>query len=439
MLPFVWIDPLYRSGLAGAIPSMASYVVATVYLFRSAKLLFSSVGAGWVAAAIFALNPNILYMQSTPMTELVLLGSIIFGLFYLFRWVETERALDLVLCATAFAAGSLVRYDAWALAMAELLVVAFIAWRRHGLKAAEGVAWLYSLLAFAGGAAWLLYNWIIDGDPFYFLNGPYSSKYEQGVLKAEGALPTYHNLLLSLHEYVQAAADVTAWPLMALAGVGCVVALLRFRFALRMLPVYAVWALFFFNVLALFLGISAVSTPEIHVPGGVGEFDLRYSLMMIPEIALFAASLVAWRREWVVVGLVLATLFSSFNPTLGLPLTLRGPLSTANWSATRQEAQWFDQHYHGGTILIGEAPSTDFVFTTDLPDKDFLNENTPGSFDQAIAAPQKYATWIVMDSKRGAVYDAVQAHLQNRTDWRKYYVLRATIDGAQFYQRIGSN
>ena len=439
ILPFVWIDPLYRSGLAGAIPSMFSYVVATVYLFRSARLLYSSIGAGWVAAALFALNPNMLYMQSTPMSELVLLGTIILGLYYLFHWVETERPLDLVFCAAAFAAGTLVRYDAWALAAVELLVIAYITWRRHGWTAAEGIVWLYSLLAFAGGAAWILYNWVLYGDPLYFLDGPYSAGYQQNNLKALGGLPTYHNLTLSLREYLQAAANMNFWPLMALAGLGLVVTLLRFRFSARMLPVYAVWVLLCFNVLALFLGITVIYTPQVHLALHVSYFNTRYGVMVIPEIALFVASLVALRRELVIVGLLVAVVFSGFNPSLGTPASLQDPLATQHWSTIRHEAQWFDQHYHGGMILIGASPSTALVFTTGLPDQDFLNENTPAAFDQVIKAPQQYATWIVLSDPKGTVYDAVRAHLDHRIDWRKYYVLRAQINGVQFYERIGSN
>lgn len=438
MLPFIWIDPLYRSGLAGAIPSMACYIIAALYLFRSAKLLFSSAAAGWVAALIFALNPNILYLQSTPMTELVLLGTILMGLFYLFRWVEAERASDLVICAAAFAAGTLVRYDAWALAAAELLVVAFIAWRRHGAQVAEAMAWLYGMLAFAGCAGWALYNWALFGDPLYFLNGPYSAGYQQDIIKAHGDLPTYHNIVISVHEYVQAAADMTAWPLLALAVVGCVVALLRFRLSSHMLPVYAMWILLIFNILCLFLGITAIYTPEFHPLHTMTYFNIRYGVMVIPEIALFAAALASWRREWVIIGLLLAALFSGFNPNLGSPYSLRDPLSSTASKQNMREAQWLDQHYHGGTVLIGGAPFSVLVFDTGLPDQDFMNENTPGPFDQAVAAPQKYATWIVMGNGDGAVYDAVHERLANRTDWRKYYVLRATINGVQFYERIGS-
>ncbi|HEX6799081.1 MAG TPA: hypothetical protein VF116_15335, partial [Ktedonobacterales bacterium] len=73
MLPLVWITPLYRDGFAGTLPSMAAYVAAAVYLYRTAHLLVSSPLAGWAAALVLMLNPNVLYMQATPMSELDLL------------------------------------------------------------------------------------------------------------------------------------------------------------------------------------------------------------------------------------------------------------------------------------------------------------------------------------------------------------------------------
>lgn len=438
MLPFVWIEPLYRSGLAGAIPSMAFYIIATIYIFRAARLLFSSALAGWVAAAVFGLNPNILYLQSTPMTELVLLGSVIVGLFYLFRWIEAERPLDLVYCAGAFAAGTLVRYDAWALSLAELAVVGLLVWLRHGVKAAEGAIWMYGAMAYAGCVMWFLYTWALFGDPMYSVSGPYSSSYQQQVLKSQGLLPAYHNVGLAVREYLQAGVDLVGWPLLALGVIGTIAVLLRYRFAPRMLGLYAVWSLVAFNVLALFLGFTNIETPEVHTYNGVQFANVRYGIMVLPAVALFTASLTMFRRELAIVGMVVALLWSGLNPLLGLPATVRGPSQTSHWAATDQEASWFDQHYHGGTILIGAASSTSLVFATGLPDQDFLNENSPADFNQAIAAPQNHATWIIMDTGTMFVYDAVQARLSGRTDWKKYYTLRATIDGIQFYERVGA-
>ncbi|HEV8193680.1 MAG TPA: hypothetical protein VGP82_19680, partial [Ktedonobacterales bacterium] len=73
MLPLVWNDALFRDGFAGAFPSMLAYVVSAVYMYRLGALVFSSRVAGWAAALTLMLNPSVLYMQSTPMSELDLI------------------------------------------------------------------------------------------------------------------------------------------------------------------------------------------------------------------------------------------------------------------------------------------------------------------------------------------------------------------------------
>src|SRR5215212_621821 len=69
MLPTVANDHLWRTGLAGAIPSAICFIIASTFLFASVKMAFNSRAAAATATALFALNPNLLYLQSTPMTE----------------------------------------------------------------------------------------------------------------------------------------------------------------------------------------------------------------------------------------------------------------------------------------------------------------------------------------------------------------------------------
>src|SRR5579883_1756244 len=76
MIPFAMRDPWWKNGLAGAIPSMLCFVAAGAFLFAAARREFSST-ASLAAAAIFALNPNILYLQSTPMTEPLFAASLL--------------------------------------------------------------------------------------------------------------------------------------------------------------------------------------------------------------------------------------------------------------------------------------------------------------------------------------------------------------------------
>ena len=77
MIPFLFSTAAWRSGLGGSIPSMIAYVAGAVGIFRLVRgaLAFPSGPdaaarlAGWFAALVYAANPNLLYLQSTAMTE----------------------------------------------------------------------------------------------------------------------------------------------------------------------------------------------------------------------------------------------------------------------------------------------------------------------------------------------------------------------------------
>jgi hypothetical protein len=437
MLPLIWNDTLWRDGFAGAFPSMVAYVVGAVYMFRLGRLCFGSGTAGVVAVLAFMLNPNVLYMQSTAMSELDLLCAAILAIYYLLQWARAFHTRDLVKAAGAVAAGTLVRYDGWALAGAAVLIVAYVAWRRQGRVASEAQTILFSTLALAGCVAWVFYNWVIFGDPLYSFTGPYSSRSQQQHIAATSGLPTQHNLWLSLLEYGQAVIDTVGWLVAIVALLGLIYFIWRFRLRPGTLPTYGTLVPFAFNWASLFLGISVVLTPEIKIHGVGTYFDLRYGMMMIPAVALFLASWSTWRREVVVGVLGLIVVFSGLNPTLGTPYALSDPLHTSGRIATIDDAKWLAAHYQGGTILLSEGSFEPMLFLSDLPEHVFLTEANGAEFRTAVAYPEGSVTWIVMDAE-SANYDAVWATLHNRQDWRQYFVLVRVTGTTQFYERIGS-
>ena len=52
MLPFVRIDALWLSGLAGAIPSAACFVLGATFLFAAVRRIFDSTAAAAAAVAV---------------------------------------------------------------------------------------------------------------------------------------------------------------------------------------------------------------------------------------------------------------------------------------------------------------------------------------------------------------------------------------------------
>lgn len=458
MLPFIWVPALFHDGFAGAFPSMISYVLASLYCYKSGYLFSRSAFAGWACALVFMFNINVLYMQSTAMTELPLLASAVIGVYYLAVWARTLEPLSLIWSAAAMMAGTLVRYDAWAMVLASLPVVFFISWRKQGRKAAEANTLLYGLLALAGCAAWFLYNWLIFRNPLYFYDGPYSAKAQQQAIQSVYGLATHGSAWLSLRVYTQAMIDSSSVPLLILAGLGVLLWLYRERTNLQGIALLVSWVPFAFNVLSLYLGISILVTPDVPTVtfGGLPTyFNVRYGMMMIPAIALLAGYLVAQvtllvahlrhlapHHYLVNAGLpmlvLIATLAGGFFAQY--PYVLQDPfygVAAEGSLVASKEGAWLAQHYTGGEILISYNPDAAVVFQSNLPDSAFLTDSDGTIYQAALATPQSHVQYIVLATATGnPIWDA----LHTRSDWQKYYRLVYGYGGSNLiYERIGSN
>jgi dolichyl-phosphate-mannose-protein mannosyltransferase len=439
MLPFIWWDALFYSGLAGALPSMAGYVLGAVYLYRLARMVFDSVPAGVLAALAFMLNPNTLYMQSTPMTEVPMIGLAIIATYYAVRWARDFDARDLVKCAATTAAATLVRYDAWSLAVALGAILALIAWRRFGWRSAEANSLLFGALAFSGCVAWLIYQQIIVGNAFDFANGPYSAEKQQHNILTLGGLPTKWNPVLSLHIYSQVVLDTVSLPVLAIAAIGLLIWLLRSRWEAHKFPVVALLMPFVFNWYALVRGNSVLHTPEIVVAGAHNYFNVRYGMMMLPAIALFYAYFATWKRPVVLALATLVLVLGVSGTWFSTTYTLLDPLALPTHAAraNNQEAAWLAAHCTAGPTLISESVFEVPIFYSHVPLSHFLTNASSLQFQQAMEHPERSAKCLVMEPD-SVTYEPVWEGLHSRQDWRPYFKLVAQFDSALFYQRIAA-
>ncbi len=178
MLPFVQVDSWWRSGLAGAIPSAAETVLAAVGLYKLARR-WLSVPAAAFALALYILNPNVLYIGTTAMTEPLFLAELIWSIVLLLEWRDAleddprrERELLWILTAVLVAA-VYSRYDGWLLGFAVWLLMAAVLWKRKSFFTARFAT--ASLTLLAAPILWLIYNAALWHDPLDFLRGQYSA------------------------------------------------------------------------------------------------------------------------------------------------------------------------------------------------------------------------------------------------------------------------
>src|SRR5687768_8533370 len=115
------IDWMYRTGAFAIAISVASFAITVACIAAIVRKISGSRTGAILAATLFALNPNVLYLQSTPMTEPLLFALSALVLLHLTEWsmsstsyADSDKSVRVrpAACWTIVAA-CLTRYEAW--------------------------------------------------------------------------------------------------------------------------------------------------------------------------------------------------------------------------------------------------------------------------------------------------------------------------------------
>jgi hypothetical protein len=401
-LPLIGIDRFYYNGFAAAIVSMIAYVVTSVLLYKIVYNLTGRKVAGFTGALVFMLNPGVLYMQSTPMTELLLFACMAGTVYGVQRWIQTDNYNYLIGGAFASLAGSLTRYEAWVIFGAMLVIVTLVPLVRHqGRERIEGAA---LTLAFMGGSLgiflWVVWNGIIFGNPLNFQNGEFAkpSLWVKSYEKAIG------HLWFSFKTYFYATTDNLGWAVFVLMVVGLLVIVVRERHRLEILPALSLFVLFPFFVLALYMGQRPLHVLNL----GDGYYNVRFGLVMILPAAILvgylAGLLLRRKASEVIVGLCLVVVLAvvtvvSFGSPARIP-TLEEPLGALNEKprvTALQASDYLRRNYDGGNILM-EAFGNEFVLLESrIGPTHNINEGSYKLWEPALQDPKgNHIRWIIM-------------------------------------------
>lgn len=451
MLPFVWNDYLWRSGLAGSIPAMVCYVVSAIYLYLSGKRLTRSGVASFIGTLVFVLNPNILYLQGTPLSELVCIVTFTMGGYYFLAWVQENRLRSLVLMAASTCLATMARYDGWSLfGVLCLLVPAVVLLKKQRLRQAEGSLLVFLSLGALGIVLWLFYNLMLSGNALYFLNGPFSSKVQTLVIHGTPtALYTYHNLWQAVRFYSLNVIETVGPLFFGLGLLGLVVFLLRRRSLLDTLVMLVFWVPFGFYVLSLYEGQAA-----LFVPGAVPStaslhnqfFNARFGSEAVVPIALCVTTLLAgWKLpRWQHLGRTLgasAALMMVIAQALviatGGIITLEDGLYGVSCDATHTMNIYLAQHYNGGKILEEVFSSPVDGSEANFDFKNIVWEGSYKLWPQALADPASYVDWIIVNPTDPSDLIAQQVHLQSPQFQAQFTLVLQEPSGWRLYHKIG--
>lgn len=397
--PLAWIDSFYYSGLAGSFVSMTAYVITSALLYKITFTLTEHKLAGIVASAVFMANPNVLYLQSTPMTELLLFACISGMIYGTQRWIQTDRSTYLVQAGIAGFLGTLTRYEAWIMLAAMFAVVVYVCWRKgYQYRRLEGTVLAFLYISALGIAGWMVWNTLIFGNPFYFQNGEYA-KPSLWVDEGEQAVG---NWWVALKTYFYAVTENLWLPVVVLMAVGIIVIIARERLALSTLPMLSLIVLFPFFVFALHEGMRPLHV--VQVTNSV--YNVRFGLPMVLLAAISIGYLVSTfgaRRDVMrsvaagslaLAGVTTLTGFASDENVITLKEAIAE--NTSGYSQASDEAsEYLSDNFTGGTVLMESFGNEMVLFNAQISPR-HIYEGSYQLWDPALQHPASNdIQWIV--------------------------------------------
>ncbi|HEY6409887.1 MAG TPA: glycosyltransferase family 39 protein, partial [Ktedonobacteraceae bacterium] len=421
MLPFIWNDYLWRSGLAGSISSMVCYMVASLCIFLAARRITHNTVAGYVGTLVFILNPNILYLQSTPLSELVCIATSAMACYFFLCWVQDNYSKQLVWAAASIFLATLARYDGWALFLVMFpLIVCVGLLKRQSWRVVQGNVLVFGVLGSLGIALWLIWNQLIFHDFLYFQKGPYSA---QGQSIHINTQQTYHNIWQSIRYYFITSIDTLGPILFALALIALIIFLARKRLSPETLAVMMFLVPFPFYVLTMYAGQAGIFVPgadpasdPLHV------FNVRFGSAMVAPVAVFVAILAGYvwqvfprRRDWALVGrmaqvaLALVVVAQTGLIIAGGIITVQDGIYGGSCAFPHPINTYLAQHYDGGRVLENTFTSNIDGADAGLMLKDIVYDGSGKLWTKALKNPAAVVNWVIVDP--GNVKDIVAQHV----------------------------
>ncbi len=423
MVPFVAVFAWWANGLAGLIPSSLAYLASCAGMYRLARRWLAPQTAA-VALAFFALNPNLLYMQTTAMTEPLFLCEMIWASVWLVEWRQANEtppigdearrsARLLFLIALALVAAVFTRYDGWIMALLGWTAVGLALARRGRLRSPS--FWMASCLVVAAPVVWFAFNGVVFGDWLDFMRGPYSAKAIELRTATPGdgpPHPGWHNPWVSLEFFVKAAemdAAPVAWGtrLLVMSVMGTVWAWFTNRrraFA---------WSLLLWLPIPFYAYSVAFGSVPIFLPVWWPHswYNTRYGMELLPAFALglaFLANMVLvalgeFKTAWVRYGAGALFALIIVNTVM---IVRERPLVYVEGTENLASRQAYEIEISpllrtllvcrpGGRVLTNTSVFPQILAFAGVPLRQTINETDQENYQAALAAPAAHAAVVI--------------------------------------------
>jgi len=423
-------DRLWRTGLAGAIPASICFVIAGGFLYAALRLAAESSMVALASLGLFALNPNLLYLQATPMTEPVFLAALMALLYCTVRFHKTQSLGAVIGAGVASIAASLARYEGWFLIPFVTLYFIIAARRRRILAPL-----IFASLASLAPLFWLGHNWWLYSNPFEFFNGPFSAKiiYQRALEQGMQRYPGDQDWRKSVQYFSTAAGLCTGWGMLIAAAAGlAALGISRKRLfwpllAAALPPIFYIWSM------------HSGGTP-IYVPSLWPNtyYNTRYGLAALPLLAIAGGGVALLGTRWVRLALAVLVILAGITPWLihrrieNLVCWRESQLNSETRRAwTREAARLLAAGYHPGEGILTRFGDLIGIFReAGIPLRDVLHDGNVPMWMSAIRRPDLFlhTRWAIATSGDVIATAIQRATLKGGPKYRLVHVI--TMRGA---------
>jgi hypothetical protein len=377
----VQIDFFYQTGAFAIAVSIVSFAITTACVSAIVRSLSGSRTGAVLAASLFALNPNVLYLQSTPMTEPLLFALTSLVVLQLVEWARSETPRARAVVGWTIVAACLTRYEAWPIAGSAIVAAAYFKWRR-GLPAIAviheaarlTVYPIATVIFFMGMSFASTGEWFVTGG--FYVPDPKLQWQAAEVYRAirQGSIDLAGTRFVTAATY--------AIPILAIA------ALIRRNWSGLVLPI-ALMASIALPFYAFYSGHPFRSRYEVPlILGGAACIGAAVSMLR------FAAPLVA-------LPLLIAIVLQASPFDRRAPMIVEAQLDRQNGIGRRAVTDCLQRSYDGTTIMASMGSLAHYMQELSLAGfdlDDFIHEGSGPIWQRAYYyEPSLFAGWVLVE------------------------------------------
>ena len=407
--PFAWMDWNYRTGFSGVVISVLALSVGLTAITRFVHERTGSLAAALSVPAIVLMNPNVLYLQSTPMTEPLLFGLSLLAVVIVDAWVRRPSTRLHRWAGVTLAALVMTRYEGWFIAAA-LLSVALVA-RRH--------QWIdvFRLAVYPGAAIgiFLFLSWAATG--VWFVTS--------GFFVPDN--PAFHRPMAVLIDVVEATVTLGSRTLVLVAIAGGVACVLASRRTLASLTPLAL--------------LGAACLPIVAFYAG-HPYRVRYMVPLVVAAGVLSAFALAHvsrpLRGWATVAFLATVWFQRPPLDRQAPMVLEAQWETPFRLARTAVSRRLDQDYDGQPILASMGSLAHYMQEASshgLRLDHFVHEGNGDLWMAALEAPRRHVSWVMIE-ERAEGGDQLAARAQSDASFLTGFVRAADGGGLVLYRRV---